>query len=108
MGPSRRKWLIVFSAIAIGAGAYLWRKEIRVPWITFHEIQFADLPANDDGLTKWLQSYPGVDAKTVQVVRGSGNPEVLHISFTQWRSLIGEPARPAVEHTAKSIEYSDR
>jgi hypothetical protein len=67
------------------------------------ESQFAQLPPNDSQLTAWIQSQPGILARTVHVERVGSDGKTIRVFFLQSRNLAGEPPLPDLDTACNRV-----
>jgi hypothetical protein len=63
---------------------------------------FAEMPADDVGLSDWLRSQPGVIRRTVSVSR---EPNAIRVHWIMSRNLLGNPPIPDFEQRFSRLGY---
>lgn len=103
------KWSL---AAAILAGCLfaiytVYTQNVHVSWGYCVEARFDKMPPNDKALMEWLRSQPGVVPHTVAIGRFEQGGKLVYVSFTQSRSLAGEPPFPDLNGAALSLGYME-
>jgi hypothetical protein len=70
------------------------------------EVEFGQMPPNDDALVEWLKVQAGIIPRTVQVRRFGANGTELEISFIQQRTLAGDPPFPDLNQQCAALGYA--
>lgn len=105
-----RRWVIAIAAVAVVlilGGIQVVRKTLRASIGYTVESRFARLPSDDDDrLTTWIQSQPGIVGHTVHVERVGGDGKTIRIFFIQSRNLAGDPPFPDLDGACDRLGYS--
>jgi hypothetical protein len=101
------KRLLLLGALAAFcyAGWYWYTRTVHVTWGCCLEARFADLPADDEPLCRWLKAQPGVVPYLVSFSRGGPDGRLLKVGFTQTRNLAGEPPLPDLDAACARLGY---
>jgi hypothetical protein len=70
------------------------------------EIEFGQMPPNDDALVEWLKVQPGIVPPTVQVRRFGANGTELEVGFIQQRTLADDPPFPDLDQQCTALGYA--
>lgn len=100
------RWALTVVVILTALGLSGWYGMDRVP-VDFSyglEAEFIDVPPDDDSLSAWVRSQPGVYRSHVQRVR-VGDRWRVEVIFGIIRDSSGQPLLPDVDTAAAELGY---